>query len=178
MKYFLSILSLSILVVMLTFCLGAFNNYYYPNKYQQEIMSASQTYNLKPSLIASIINVESGYKKDVKSNKGAIGLMQIMPETAEWICQTKGINYETINLVDEKTNINLGCAYLEYLFKNFQSIENVICAYNAGPTKVKSWLKDKELSLDGEKLEKIPYLETKNYLNKVKKNLKIYQKRF
>lgn len=166
------------LTVMLVFCVGCFNNYFYPVKYQKEILEASEEAGVSSALVASIINVESGYKNDVVSNKGAVGLMQIMPETAEWICQKKGIDYSTIDLKDEKTSIMLGCEYLKMLSNSFDDIDATVCAYNAGPTKVKAWLSESENSVDGIVLSKIPYQETKEYLNKVKKSMRFYSHRY
>ncbi|MBQ8430847.1 MAG: transglycosylase SLT domain-containing protein [Clostridia bacterium] len=71
--------------------------YFYPLKYTSEILNISQTVNIDPDIIASIINVESGYNKNAKSNAGAIGLMQIMPSTASYISNLKNIEYSSEN---------------------------------------------------------------------------------
>ncbi len=147
-------------------------------KYQEEIIENAKLNDLSPALIASIINVESGFRKDVVSNKGAIGLMQIMPQTAEWICSKNSLNFDELDLKDEKTSIKLGSQYLEILTNTFENLDSAICAYNAGPSKVKSWLANEEYSKDGVKLNKIPYKETSDYLNKVKKNLRHYSNRY
>ncbi len=164
--------------VMLTFCVGCFYNYFYPYKYQNEIIEACEVNNVSPALVASIINVESGYDREAVSRKGAIGLMQLMPETAKWLCEMSNIEYNNIDLTNEKTSIELGTKYLSMLFNSFSDKETAICAYNAGPTKVKLWLLQEENSQDGVVLSKIPYKETSEYLNKVKKNLRIYEKRY
>ena len=178
MRTFLSLSVIFMCSVMLVFGLGCFCNYYYPVKYQAEIIEASKEANISPALLASIINVESGYKKDAVSNKGAVGLMQIMPETAEWVCQKIGWKYGEIDLKDEKTSIRLGAEYLSILNSSFSNQETMICAYNAGPTKVKSWLIQEAHSSDGKTLRSIPYKETSQYLNKVKKILRFYQHRY
>ena len=178
MKTFLSLSAIFMLGVFLTFGVGCFYNYFYPYKYQTEIIEACEENGLSPALVASIINVESGYKAESVSQKGAVGLMQLMPETAKWLCEMQNIEYENIDLTEEKTNIMLGTRYLSMLFNSFSDKDTAICAYNAGPTKVKGWLKQEENSEDGISLSKIPYKETSEYLNKVKKNLKVYSKRY
>lgn len=178
MRTFLTLTSLGLLTIMLIFCIGCFSNYFYPMKYQNQIIENAQENNISPALIASVINVESGFRKEIVSSKGAVGLMQIMPQTAEWICSKNGIDFNNVNLKDENTSIKLGSQYLQILTSSFNDLDSAICAYNAGPTKVKSWLSNEEYSKDGVKLDKIPYKETSEYLNKVKKNLRHYSSRY
>lgn len=139
----------------------------YPQKYVSIIKKYAKEYDISPALVASVINVESGYKKEAISPVGAVGLMQIMPQTAKWI---EG----DVNLKDVNTNIKVGCKYLAYLKTQFSSFECVIASYNAGPNKVKIWLNNKDFSTDGINLKTTPYKETNEYIKKVKKNLKVY----
>ena len=62
-------------------------NYFYPMKYSEEIIKTSQECGIESALLASVANVESGFRSDVISSKGAVGIMQIMPSTAKWIAQ-------------------------------------------------------------------------------------------
>ena len=93
MKYFYSILSLSIIAVLLAFSLSCLNGYFYPVKYKQEITSSAQEFGLKPALVAAVANVESGYNPNAKSSKGAVGIMQLLPSTAKWLAQNLGEDY-------------------------------------------------------------------------------------
>lgn len=163
-------------MILLVFFIGCFEGFFYPIKYTEIIKNNSEKYNIKSSLIASIINVESGYKKERISNKGAVGLMQIMPETAEWIAQKINVNYDYENLFNEEYNINFGSYYLSYLIEYFSDEKLAICAYNAGMGNVSKWMKDESLFVD-KKLIKIPFSETEKYLHKVEKNLKHYKNR-
>ena len=178
MKTFLSITSLALLSIMLAFCIGCFNSYFYPIKFKEDIISFSKESNVDAALIASVINVESSYVADAQSKKGAIGLMQIMPDTAKWLCDLSGQNFEDIDLKNQKDNIKLGCQYMAILMNSFKDVDTAICAYNAGPNKVKSWLANNDYSADGKSLKQIPYKETKEYLNKVKKNLNVYSSKY
>lgn len=161
------------LVVAMTFVMYSFA---YPLKYEYFILNSSAQFNVEPSLIASIINSESSFKKDSVSSKGAVGLMQIMPSTASMVA--KQLKLSEYDLFDEQTNIKIGTYYLSTLLSYFDDLNVAICAYNAGPTRVKSWLQNEQFSTDGKTLVNIPYVETQKYLANVLKNIKFYQNRF
>ena len=155
------------------------NNFIFPLKYKDDIILLSNKYEVSDVLVASVICAESSFNKKAISNKGAMGLMQLMPSTAEWIySQIYNNSFEKEYLLNEKINIELGCFYLNYLNKKFSNIENVLCAYNAGETLVREWLKNKQYSADGETLDKIPYMESENYVKKVKNYIKVYALKF
>ncbi|MCQ2564867.1 MAG: lytic transglycosylase domain-containing protein [Clostridia bacterium] len=149
----------------------------HPIKFENYINFYAEKTNLSPSLIASLINVESGYKTNAKSNKNALGLMQIKLETAIYVAGLNGLTLPTeTDLYVPETNIQFGTLYFEYLQTKFEDIITCLCAYNAGETRVRSWLKNTNYSLDGKILNTIPFSETKNYVNKVLSNQKFYQK--
>ena len=99
--------------------------------------------------------------------------MQIMPSTFEYMA-TEGQSKEDIFQAD--LNINIGTRYLRYLKNKFKDTSLIICSYNAGEGNVNKWLNDTDYSPDGKTLYKIPFSETKKYLDKVIKTQKIYQK--
>lgn len=178
MKTFFSIFNLSLLAVILTFLLSCFNNFFYPMAYQNEITLLGDKYRINSSLIASVANVESNFDEKAKSSKGAIGIMQLIPSTAEWLAKKLNIEYSEEKLLVAEYNLNLGSYYLAYLIDYFGDEKLAICAYNAGQGNVSSWLKNQEYSKDGKNLDKIPFKETKNYLNKVFKNYNYYKNRY
>ena len=148
----------------------------FKTSYKDIVVSASETYNIEPSLIFSIIKAESKFNKNAKSSAGAIGLMQIKLETANYMLELSGEGVTTESeLVLPKNNIELGTKYFAYLLNKFEDVDVSICAYNAGETTVRLWLQDETLSKDGKTLIKVPYAETENYLKKVKFNQKIYK---
>ncbi len=122
------------------------------------------------NLVLAIIKTESNFNKNALSNKGAVGLMQLTNSTASYIAKIVGFK-EEIDLYNERVNIYLGVKYLEYLFDKFNDENVVICAYNAGETKVRQWLKI-DGSLDQ---NKITFKETKNYLKSVKRRKNVYK---
>ena len=156
----------------LTFALAGYKTYQvflHPIKFENEIKTYSKIYELEPSIVASLINAESSYNENAKSNKNAIGLMQIKIETANYLDKLNGNDFITENkLFDAKTNIKYGCEYLRYLVDKFDDINTTLAAYNAGETRVRSWLKNKDYSIDGKTLKIIPFKETNNYVKKIK----------
>lgn len=151
--------------------------YFYPNKFSAEIALASSEFSVDQALICAVVNVESSFDSTAVSRRGAKGLMQIMPATAESIAQILDEPYSEESLFDVETNLRYGAYYLHYLQSQFD-FDEAICAYNAGIGKVKTWLKDAEYSSNGEKLDIIPYGETREYLTKVKKNYNYYKNKY
>lgn len=149
--------------------------YLFPIKYEEEVLSISKEANLSPELIFSVINAESHFRKNAISAKGAVGLMQVLPNTADDVAEKLGL--QEFDLQDPETNIKIGSFYLSSLLQTFENLDSALAAYNAGPAKVRAWLKNEQLSKDGKTLKKIPFKETQNYVKKVKIGIKIYSRR-
>ena len=116
MRWFVGIFiaaSFVFLSVFFTDCLYA---YLFPIKFEKEVESAAAECDIDKSLIFSIINVESGFDVDAKSSKGAVGLMQVMPSTAEEVSGKIGL--ERFDLTDPNDNIKIGTHYFLWLKKN------------------------------------------------------------
>ena len=148
--------------------------YVYPLEYKSEICYYADLYDIDRALTFAVIKTESGFNKEATSNKGAKGLMQITDSTGEYIAQRKCV--EVYDLYDAECNIDFGCYYIKYLINQFKEQETALIAYNAGEGRVREWLKDKRYSKDGEKLIKIPYKETREYIEKIKQNFSKYKK--
>ena len=173
-KIIMLIICVIILFVGSFLCFFAF---FYPVKYKKIIFENCDKYQIDYTLEFSIVNAESKFMPNKVSPKGAMGLMQIMPSTAVFIADELGYeNFSVESLYTPEINLQFGIYYLSYLSTKFETLEQVICAYNAGETAVRNWLKNKEYSVDGKNLDEIPYAETKGYLLKVQKNMKIYKK--
>lgn len=153
-------------------------NYVFPYKYASAVNTYSKEYNLDPLFVLSVIKAESKFNPEAKSNKDAIGLMQITPSTGNWIAGQMGKkDFKTEDLYNENVNIEMGCWYLNNLSKEFNgNRELVISAYNAGRGNVNKWLKNEEYSKDGKNIHIIPFKETKNYVDKINLYDKIYNK--
>ncbi|KEZ85931.1 lytic transglycosylase [Clostridium sulfidigenes] len=150
---------------------------FFPLEYEKSIIEYSEMYNVDPNLVAAVINTESKFAVDASSSKGAIGLMQIMPDTGKWIAEKLELsNFNEEIIADPEINIRMGTWYLKKLSEDFNGdYILVLAAYNGGPGNVTKWLEDEKYSSDGKKLHKIPFKETKSYVQKVKFNHRIYK---
>ena len=148
----------------------------YPLLYKEEIIIYSKNYHLDPALVASLINEESSFDKNAISSKGAVGLMQLMPQTATYTQQLMGEVAEC-DLYEPNDNIRIGCYYLSYLYQKFNDQTLTLCAYNAGENTVKMWLANENYSQDGKTLNYIPYPQTKTYVDKILYGVRFYRYR-
>ncbi|MBQ7810292.1 MAG: lytic transglycosylase domain-containing protein [Clostridia bacterium] len=139
----------------------------YPLKYEQEIIKAGEKYDLEPQLIAAVIYSESKFQEDATSSVGAMGLMQLMPETFQWLCDKRGEEHSSVELYDPFVNIDYGSYYLSWLYEHFGDIYTACAAYNAGIGAVEGWLESDTYTNDGVTLSYIPYGETSNYVAKI-----------
>ena len=133
-------------------------------------------YNVPPALIFSVINTESSFNKDAVSSAGARGLMQITPETFEWLQTKTGESLDNDKLFDPEVSIKYGTFFLSILLERFEVVDTAVAAYNAGMNAVSDWLKDPRYSDDGKNLKEIPYSETSYYVVKINRSLESYQK--
>ncbi|RKD23795.1 lytic transglycosylase [Ammoniphilus oxalaticus] len=141
----------------------------YPVYFKNEVAEASSQYNVDPYLVFSIIQIESNFKHMRTSNKGAKGLMQIMPETAEWVIEQAQLPSELLTKIDDpEVNIAIGSWYISFLERKFhQNHFAVIAAYNAGPGNVERWLKEDQWDGTYRNMADIPFGETRHYLQRV-----------
>lgn len=141
----------------------------YPTAYTESIKTYSEEYELDPYLVQSIMRCESSNDPDAVSEAGAIGLMQIMPDTGTWIAHKLDMDdvYTEDMLYNPETNIEFACWYLRFLTGRFEgNVMQIVAAYNAGHGSVEGWLEDERFSANGE-LTSIPFEQTARYYEKV-----------
>ena len=167
----------------------------YPLQYETYVEKYSEKNNLDKYLVYAVIKVESNFKPEATSSAGAIGLMQLMEETAverlnvisssenssneNNLLNAASINEETDNndLYDPETNKKIGTSYLAYLIELYDgNIVLALTAYNAGLGNVEKWIKDGIIKADGSDIENIPYKETENYVRKILSSYQMYLK--
>lgn len=152
----------------------------YKKDYQEYVTKYSAEYNVDEDLVYAIIKAESNFDENAVSHKNAIGLMQIMQETAEDIITRYGIDIDKDNLIEEikkvQNNINIGTKYLSTLLETYGNKEVAVAAYNAGIGTVNNWIEKGIIKKDGTDIENIPYKETNNYVRKILRNYEIYQR--
>lgn len=127
------------------------------------VMKLARQHNFHPGLIVSVMRVESGFRSWAVSPRGALGLMQIMPETGQWIAERYGMNWEgPVMLLDEEVNTTMGVRYLAYLRDKYDGdLRKMLSAYNRGPAKV-----DEEVA-EGRDGQLEYYYKVKEYLPKL-----------
>jgi soluble lytic murein transglycosylase len=142
----------------------------YPIHYQSDIKASAINHKVDPYLVAAIIRAETNYKTGKASKKGAIGIMQIMPDTAQWIIESAKFSNVQLTDIERRADVSieLGSWYLGSLHEQFDhNAIAAVAAYNAGPGNVRSWLNDGVWDGTKETVEQIPFGETRHYIQRV-----------
>lgn len=169
------------IIIMLAFALLVFTGwkawnsdtvqmrFVYMWDYQQDIITYSQKNKVDPFLVAAIIKNESNFNHKAVSKVGAVGLMQIMPETGRWIAEQMGLDsYKDTDLYQTRTNIRMGCWYLSELDHEFKhNLALVMIAYNAGRGQTHAWMQQYGWDDNFNDLKAIPFPDTREYVSKV-----------
>ena len=139
----------------------------YPKQYSAYVEHYAKAYDLPPHLIYAVIRTESDFDSSATSAVGAIGLMQLLPDTFRWI--SDDVLRERLDdgmIYDPETNIRYGCYYLHLLYDRYEDWTAALAAYNAGPGRVDRWLDDPTmLDADGKlNPDAIPATETRRYV--------------
>ena len=160
------VLVLGLISFAFSFAPSLFFKSMYPLRYEDEITASSSAHGVDPFLVAAIIRSESSWDPEVASNQGAVGLMQLLPETAADMVSKRLVDasvYPVDQLTDPAVNIEYGCAYLSYLLTYFNgATDRAIAAYNAGMGNVDDWTKQNDLLHNA-----ITFPETQAYLVRV-----------
>lgn len=166
-----------IAVGALTFSYRKFCQTVYPQEYCEWIEQYSQEYGVDEALVYAVVKVESDFRPDVVSVNDACGLMQLLPETFQWL-QTLNPgeeDYGREDLFQPEVNLRYGVFFLSWLLKQFEEIPTAVAAYHAGAGAVEKWLSQKEYSADGQTLVKIPYPDTAHYVEQITECYAVYQ---
>lgn len=166
-----------VVFLSLVFVFKSALKFVYPLKYTEIVEQASNRYNVEKELIYAIIKCESGFDENAKSHAGACGLMQITPETFEWLKNNskKSLSEIGTNIHDPGVNIICGTVFISLLLKKYNNEIFALSAYNAGMNAVDRWIKESGNSNDVGNLDFIPYPETKEYVGKVERAKRIYK---
>jgi len=141
----------------------------FPLPHRESILANAHQYDLDPAIIYGVIRQESAFMEDARSSVGALGLMQLMPDTGKQTARSLKIGYRGNQaLLQSDQNIRLGSAYLRKLLDRYNgSPVLAAAAYNAGPHRVSRWLPT-DSTMDADLwMERIPYTETRNYVRRV-----------
>lgn len=140
----------------------------YPLGYWELVQEQSARNTLDPYLVIALIREESAFGERVVSSSGAVGLMQLLPTTANDLVKATGNSGDSPKLDVPANNIALGTRYLAMMIEEFNgNWARAIAAYNAGPNQVRRWLGQLSNRTDDEFIEEIPFLETRAYVKRV-----------
>lgn len=173
LKRFLAGVALLVAIYFLVSVPSVQKKFLYPFPYRPTVESYSARWHVDKFLTVAVMKVESNFQESANSQSGAVGLMQLMPETAAWIAYqlgeqpdeaTKDIN----NLREPETNIRYGTWYLAELEEEFKGNDVLaLAAYNAGRGNVHEWIEKNHWSENFSDVDKIPYAETRDYVKRV-----------
>ena len=163
--------------------MSIFHNTHYKEAYPQvDSKKETSLQCLEDAMIHALIRKESKFNPMALSQAGACGMMQVMPSTAKMVAQKLGIDFSETRLkTDPHYNMLIGTAYLKERLEDYQgSIILTLAAYNAGPGSVRKWIErygdPRNPEVDPiDWVEKIPYSETRNYIQRVMENNVVYQ---
>ena len=179
------------IAVLLIFCIALLSGFLvdliwtrierrsYSTDYDEIITRYSGEYNVPKSVIYAVIKTESDFDPNAESSAGALGLMQMIPSTFEWLTGEEHLdeNLSSRKLFDPEVSIRYGTYYLAYLYRKFDyNWRNAFAAYNGGEGNVAKWLKNPEYSDGNGNLTHIPFKETRAYVSKVEEAKEEYEK--
>ena len=140
----------------------------YPLHYQAIVRGHSRNYQLDPALLAAVIYQESKFRAHARSSSGAIGLMQLLPDTAKGIAlHTGGTKFRVSDLDDPEINVRYGSWYLRHLLDKYGDERTALAAYNAGQENVDRW------RAEGQGVQ---FSETRAYVDRVEHLENLYRK--
>ena len=142
----------------------------YPLEYENVIRGHAANHHLDPALLAAVVYVESRFDPNAESPAGAIGLMQLLPDTAKGIAlRTGGHRFVVADLRDPEINVRYGSWYLDHLAQRYDDLRTALAAYHAGQGNVDAWLRD------GASIE---FPETRSYVDEVTRVRDVYAKAY
>ncbi|MCI0355813.1 MAG: transglycosylase SLT domain-containing protein [Acidobacteria bacterium] len=150
----------------------------FPRLYWQDVKANAEENDLDPFLVAAIIRQESEFQPDAVSRAQAIGLMQLLPKTGRVVARQLKIRpYSTQRLTDPSLNLKLGTRYFRERLDEFGGTpEYALAGYNAGPDRVRQWLAKGAYGDIHEFVESIPFTETREYVQAIKRNVMVYRR--
>ena len=142
----------------------------YPLRYEAIVLGHARNYHLEPELLAAVIYQESKFDADARSSSGAIGLMQLLPDTAKGIAaRTGGSRFVVDDLLEPELNVRYGAWYLRHLLDKYGNEAMALAAYNAGQTNVDRWRAEGS---------GIRFAETRHYVARVQELKRVYARAY
>jgi peptidoglycan lytic transglycosylase len=149
---------------------GWWERFWYPLRYEAIVRGHARNYDLEPALLAAVIYQESKFKAAARSKSGAVGLMQLLPDTAKGIAlHTGGTKFRVDDLYDPEINVRYGAWYLRHLLDKYRDERLALAAYNAGQDNVDRWRR---------RGVGVQFPETRHYVARVEDLKGVYRKAY
>jgi soluble lytic murein transglycosylase len=152
----------------------------YPLEHAGAIRAGAARYDLDPALVAAVIYAESKFDEHARSSQGAVGLMQVLPETADQIArESGGVTFTTEDLEDPRINVRYGSYYLRQALDAYGGdLRAAVASYNAGMGAVDEWVAAARADGHGLRPKDIPFPETRAYVDKVLEARRVYREEY
>jgi soluble lytic murein transglycosylase len=159
---------------------GWYARLWYPLEHEQAVNDEAARNGLDPALVAAVIDTESGFVPDSRSAQGAVGLMQVQPDTARFIAGLKPRpSPAPERLAEPDVNIAYGARFLRYLIDRYGSVDLALAAYNGGPENLARWLRDAQARGTTLRIpQDIPFPETRAFVSNVQDATAIYRRAY
>ena len=156
---------------------GRIMQYFFPLHFREYVEASAEEFDVSPWLVFAVIREESSFRVEAVSPVGAMGLMQLMPATAEWAIELTGFDICLDDIMVPRYNIRLGTWYIDWL-RNYYNGDLIltIAAYNAGLTNVDNWLAEGIWDGSLENVDDIPFPETRRYVRYVWESYNMYRR--
>lgn len=140
-----------------------------PVEYADVVEKVSAEEGVQDYILYAVMFTESEFAATAVSSVGAVGLMQLLPDTARWLCDREGVEFDEEMLLDPEFNVRYGARYLKILYDRYSDWDKAHAAYHAGFSRVDSWIEQEIIHYneDGQ-LVGIPIESTQKYVNKIR----------
>lgn len=176
MKFFKRLFTVIIIILLITAAIFAYikvQTLIYPDSYSVYVEKYSTELGVDRNLVYAVIKCESSFEPDATSHVDARGLMQLTPETFDWVKSKLNDSGDSSlsadDLYDPETNIKYGVYLLSMHLDEFGDVPTVLAAYHAGRGNVNKWLDNPDYSKDGKTITTTPFKETNAYIERVQK---------
>ena len=174
MKIRLGLIMAAVIVFLAAAWLPA-ARFFYPLGYKGLILEQAKRHQLDPALLAAIVYEESKFSPMSRSRAGAVGLMQLMPETAGWAGAEMGRPQLAARLTEPAANLAIGSWYFHYLLARYRNTAFALAAYNGGQRNLDKWLAQNHGLTQHQVIDRIPFAETRAFVRRAQRSRRIYR---
>ncbi|HEX2093333.1 MAG TPA: transglycosylase SLT domain-containing protein [Longimicrobiaceae bacterium] len=151
----------------------------FPYPYREVLEDEARDAGVDPALLAGLVRQESSFDPEARSRVGARGLAQLMPATARWLAPGAGVYaFQEPLLAVPEVNLRMGARYLRDQLRRYDGARDLaLAAYNAGPSRADRWRRELGYGRDVDRFrERIPFAETREYVQLVLRNATVYRR--